>query len=124
MNTYYLILRDDPIEAIAAGALSRLSEPRYAHARLRGRYLDPPLMIPVDLAVALARPSLLAKGQVHLLIDHLNLMLLGGRMQPALRQSLIDTMAGITDTSATGHVNRVRAASFLVLASPEYLSQP
>ena len=68
--------------------------------------------------------TLLAKGQVHLLIDHLNLMLLGGRMQPALRQSLIDTMAGITDTSATGHVNRVRAASFLVLASPEYLSQP
>jgi hypothetical protein len=31
-----LILRDDTMEAIATGALSRLSEPRHASARLRG----------------------------------------------------------------------------------------
>ncbi len=57
------IINDDwRIEGLDAD-LPSLHPDRLAHARLRGRYLDPPLMIPVDLAVALARPSLLAKGQ-------------------------------------------------------------
>ena len=33
------------------------------HARLRGRYLDPPLMIPVDLAVAIIRPGALVQAR-------------------------------------------------------------
>lgn len=44
--------------------LPSLHPDRLALARLRGRYLDPPLAIPVDLTVALARPSALANGQV------------------------------------------------------------
>ncbi len=56
------IANDDwRIEDIDA-ELPSLHPDRLAHARLRGRYLDPPLAIPVDLAVALARPSALAKG--------------------------------------------------------------
>lgn len=43
--------------------LPSLHPDRLAHAQLRGRYLAPPLAIPVDLVVALARPSALAKGQ-------------------------------------------------------------
>jgi hypothetical protein len=68
--------------------------------------------------------AMLAGGELSLLADHLDLLLLGGRMAPALRQALIDTMAGITDGSAGAAANRARAASFLVLASPAYLSQP
>jgi hypothetical protein len=33
------------------------------HARLRGRYLDPPLTIPVDLAVAIIRPGALVQAR-------------------------------------------------------------
>jgi uncharacterized protein involved in outer membrane biogenesis len=40
--------------------LSSLHPDRPAQARLRARYVDPPLAIPVDLVVALSRPSALA----------------------------------------------------------------
>ena len=42
--------------------LPSLHPDRPAQARLRARYLDPPLAIPVDLAVALSHPSALATG--------------------------------------------------------------
>ena len=42
--------------------LPSLHPDRPAQARLRARYLDPPLEIPVDLAIALSRPSALATG--------------------------------------------------------------
>lgn len=57
------IINDDwRIEDLDAD-LPSLHPDQLAHARLHGRYLDPPLMIPVDLAVALAHPSAVAKGQ-------------------------------------------------------------
>ena len=42
--------------------LPSLHPDRPAQARLRARYLDPPITIPVDLAVALSHPSALATG--------------------------------------------------------------
>ena len=42
--------------------LPSLHPDRPAQARLRARYLDPPLAIPVDLSVALSHPSALATG--------------------------------------------------------------
>jgi hypothetical protein len=42
--------------------LPSLHPDRPAQARLRARYLDPPVTIPVDLAVALSHPSALATG--------------------------------------------------------------
>ncbi|HQC97816.1 MAG TPA: DUF1800 family protein [Aquabacterium sp.] len=78
-----------------------------------------------DVAVDhVALGALAASGQPGLLVDHLDLLLLGGRMRPALRQALIDTIAGISDSSTNAAANRARAASFLVLASPDYLAQP
>ena len=44
--------------------LPSLHPDRPAQARLRARYLDPPLAIPVDLAVALSHPSAMATGAV------------------------------------------------------------
>lgn len=69
--------------------------------------------------MALATTSDLAK-----LPDQLNLMLLGGRMSPALRQQIIDITADISPVTNEGALARVRAAVFLTLASPEYVFQP
>ncbi|MES2716496.1 MAG: DUF1800 family protein [Pseudomonadota bacterium] len=68
--------------------------------------------------------ALTANGQLTPLVDQLDLLLLGGRMPASMRQALLDTMAAITDSSASGLANRARAASFLVLASPDFVSQP
>ena len=70
-----------------------------------------------------ALAALAGNGQLQLLVDHLDLLLLGGRMPAGLRQALQDTIAGIGDGTGAA-VNRSRAASFLVLASPEFISQP
>lgn len=43
--------------------LPLLSPDRPLHARLRGRYLDPPLAIPVDLAVAIIHPGALVQAR-------------------------------------------------------------
>jgi hypothetical protein len=43
--------------------LPLLAADKPLHARLRGRYLDPPLAIPVDLAVAIVRPGALVQAQ-------------------------------------------------------------
>ena len=51
--------RIDDIDA----ELPLLAEDKPLRARLRGRYLDPPLAIPVDLAVAIVRPGALVDAQ-------------------------------------------------------------
>jgi uncharacterized protein (DUF1800 family) len=67
--------------------------------------------------------AMVAGGNLHLLADHLDLLLLGGRMTSSLRASLMDAVSSVyVDTNAAA--NRARAATFLVLASPEFVSQP
>lgn len=67
--------------------------------------------------------ALASNGNVGALVDRLNLLLLGGRMSAALRQAILDTAGGVSaGTNADAY--RARAAVFLTLASPEYLSQP
>ena len=68
--------------------------------------------------------ALAAGGNLSPLIDRLDLLLLGGRMPAALRSSLMDTIGSVASGSATTHADRARAASFLVLASPQFISQP
>jgi len=45
-------------------------------------------------------------------------------MPAQLRQSLLDTVASIAENAATTTAHRGRAAAFLVLASPQFVSQP
>ncbi|MDR7334841.1 DUF1800 family protein [Roseateles asaccharophilus] len=63
-------------------------------------------------------------NNISALPDHLNLMLLGGRMSPALRQQILDMTSQISLTSEGGATRRAHLAIFLTLASPEYLFQP
>lgn len=56
--------------------------------------------------------------------DHLNLMLLGGRMTPALRQQILDITSQISLTAENGAQRRAQVALFLTLASPEFVFQP
>ena len=77
--------------------------------------------VKVDLA---ALGALAADGNLAPLVDRLDLLLLGGRMGASLRQSVQDSVASVPASSADAATNRARAASFLVLASPAYISQP
>jgi hypothetical protein len=54
------------------------------------------------------------------LVDHLNGLLMGGTMSPAMRTIIIDA---VTKTTATNAVERVRTAIYLVVNSPEYVIQ-
>ena len=57
-----IVANDDwRIEALAID-MAALHPDRLLRMRVRGRYLDPPLSIPADLAIAVANPSRLAKG--------------------------------------------------------------
>ncbi|HEU6456612.1 MAG TPA: DUF1800 family protein [Roseateles sp.] len=56
--------------------------------------------------------------------DYLNLMLLGGRMPPALRQQILDITSQISLTTEGGAQRRMQVALFLTLASPEFIFQP
>ena len=77
-----------------------------------------------DVSTDLAVLSQLAhSGSLTAMTDHLNLLLLGGRMSTGLRQSLQDAVGGVVGSGATSDLNRARAAVFMVLASPEYLVQ-
>ncbi|OGB00482.1 MAG: hypothetical protein A3E25_14795 [Burkholderiales bacterium RIFCSPHIGHO2_12_FULL_69_20] len=67
--------------------------------------------------------ALADSGHLGALVDHLNLLLLGGRMSAPLRQAILDT-AGSVSAGTTATANRARAAVFLTLASPEFLTQP
>jgi len=66
--------------------------------------------------------QLVAGGQVDKLINHLDRVLLGGRMNSALRQAILDALTGIPSDANTA-TNAARAATFLVLASPAYITQ-
>ena len=77
-----------------------------------------------DVATDLAALSQLAhSGSLTAMADHLNLLLLGGRMSTGLRQALQDAVGGVAGSDASSDLNRARAAVFMVLASPEYLVQ-
>ena len=54
------------------------------------------------------------------LVDHLNGLLMGGTMSPAMRTIIIDA---VTKTTPTNMVERVRTAIYLVVNSPEYVIQ-
>ena len=57
-----IVANDDwRIEALAVD-MAELHPDRLLRMRVRGRYLDPPLTIPADLAIAVASPARLAKG--------------------------------------------------------------
>lgn len=69
--------------------------------------------------------ALTAGGDLQPLLDHLNVLLLGGGMSAQLRQAIVNTLAGINGSDkALVLANRARAAVFLVLASPEFMVQP
>ena len=57
-----IVANDDwRIEGLAVD-IAQLHPRRLLRMRVRGRYLDPPLSIPADLAIAVANPARLAKG--------------------------------------------------------------
>ena len=77
-----------------------------------------------DVAVDHAALGALAdSGNLGALAEHLNLLLLGGRMSAALRQAILDTASSV-GSGTTAAAYRARAAVFLTLASPEFLTQP
>ncbi len=67
-----------------------------------------------ELALAHDPPALVAR---------LDLLLAAGQLSVATKSRIAAAVASITDTSATGMANRVRAAIMLVMACPEYLVQ-
>ena len=67
-----------------------------------------------ELSLAADPPALLA---------HLNLRLAASAINPMTVSELSAAVATITAPTATGRLNRVRAAILLVMASPEYLIQ-
>ena len=64
-----------------------------------------------------------ATGNLSMVIDHLNVLLLGGRMSAGLRQAIQDAVGSVVGSGATSDLYRARAAVFMTLASPEYLVQ-
>lgn len=78
-----------------------------------------------DLVANYAPQATLAgSDNIASLLDQLNLLLLGGRMTPSLRGQLIEMMSQIPTTNTDGPLLRARAATFLSLASPEFVFQP
>jgi uncharacterized protein (DUF1800 family) len=67
-----------------------------------------------ELGLALDPPKLLA---------HLNLRLAADAIHPTTLSELSTAVATINASTATGQLNRVKAAILLVMASPEYLIQ-
>ena len=77
-----------------------------------------------DVAADYAVQATLASGaNLNALIDHINLVLLGGRMTATTRQALLDAAIGVGGSGATANLYRARAAVFMALASPEYMVQ-
>jgi uncharacterized protein (DUF1800 family) len=57
------------------------------------------------------------------LLEHLNLRLASGAIQPTTLSELSAAVATISASTAAGQLNRVRAAILLVMAAPDYLIQ-
>jgi len=55
------------------------------------------------------------------LMDKINLMLAAGQLSATTMASIVSAVGTISITTATGRLNRVRAAILLTMASPEYL---
>lgn len=66
---------------------------------------------------------LAAAGDVDGLIERLNLLLYAGRMSVTLKQDLLEAVAGVPGNDANSHTAKARIATFISLASPEYLVQ-
>jgi uncharacterized protein (DUF1800 family) len=76
-----------------------------------------------DVTLPLSAETALAASSPAALVDHLNTVLLAGRMSDGLRQNILQAMAGVPDASATGYSDRARLAVLLALSSPDYLIQ-
>ncbi len=62
-------------------------------------------------------------GNLTAMVDHVNLVMLAGRMSSGLRQIIMDSIGSIGSSGSGSNLSRARAAVFLTLASPEYLVQ-
>ena len=57
------------------------------------------------------------------LVDRVQLLLCGSALQADTRSTIVNAVASIATTTATGRANRVYTAILLVMASPDYLVQ-
>ena len=77
-----------------------------------------------DVAADMQPLALLSTaGDVDGLIERLNLLLYAGRMSATLKQDLLEAITGVPGNDAASHTQRARVATFIALASPEYLVQ-
>jgi len=75
-----------------------------------------------DVTATLAHEATLAAAGVDGLLNHLSVMLFGGRMSDRLRRQIVDAVASVPN-SATRDRDRARIALFLAMSSSEYLVQ-
>lgn len=76
-----------------------------------------------DVVTSLSDEIALAARGTSDLVDRLNTVLLGGRMSSKLRSSILRNMATLQGAPESRNAERARLAIFLVLSSPEYLTQ-
>ena len=76
-----------------------------------------------DVVASLQYEISLAATGTGVLADHLNSLLLSGRMSERLRQSIVEAMATVRIDSPTRDRDRARVAVFLAMAAPEYMVQ-
>ena len=74
-------------------------------------------------ATLAAQAQLAAAGNLEALVQNLDVLLFAGRMSPALRQDLLDAIAGVGGTDANSHTQRARIAVYVAMSSPEFLAQ-
>jgi len=67
--------------------------------------------------------ALSAAGRIDAMVEQINLLLLAGRMSPALKTDILDAVAGVGGSDAASHSNRARVAVFVVLSSPDFMVQ-
>jgi len=75
-----------------------------------------------DVTATLAHEATLAAAGVDGLLNHLSVMLFGGRMSDRLRRQIVDAVASVPN-STTRDRDRARIALFLAMSSSEYLVQ-
>lgn len=57
------------------------------------------------------------------LVEHVSLLLYGGRMSGNLRNTILEAVQGVSASSSNKNLDRARLAVFLAMVSPEYLVQ-
>lgn len=79
-----------------------------------------------DVQSSYAKETALA-ADPNALVDRVNLLLMAGRMSPALRTRIVEAVGGVplpaSGSQATALSNRAKLAVFMTMASPEYLVQ-